>query len=473
MEKAFVGSKLRQLRRSRNQTQADMAATLGISAAYVNMLEKNQRSLSVTVLMALSDQYGIDWKDLVTDNSQAVLSELRAAIQDPFFSESRPDLDELRGAISHAPALVQSFLNLYRNHHATLEKMMHLDRELMPESLLRASPGAAIYDFFRTSENHFEALERAAEALAAEEPYDPYTIQQILQNRLLSRHGYRVVTSPVEEMPDTLRLWDEAERVIQLSAALDHQNRTFQLAHVLCLIEYGDTLRALTEGYSFASESHATRCEVELANYFAAALLMPYEAFLSTAEQTRYDLDRLAATFAVSLEQAAQRLTTLQRDGRRGVPFFFLRIDKAGNVTKRFNATSFSIAEHGGACPVWNVHTAFRTPGVILPQRVELPDGQRFFTVSRTTERPVYSVETQDRRLAIALGCAEQHAERVIYASGTGPASAGPASAGGASKIGINCHLCPRHNCGQRAHDPIVTELSTDTKRRGETRYES
>ena len=110
---------------------------------------------------------------------------------------------------------------------------------------------------------------------------------------------------------------------------------------------------------------------------------------------------------------------------------------------------------------------------MILPQRVELPDGQRFFTVSRTTERPVYSVETQDRRLAIALGCAEQHAERVIYASGTGPASAGPASAGGASKIGINCHLCPRHNCGQRAHDPIVTELSTDTKRRGETRYES
>ena len=210
-----------------------------------------------------------------------------------------------------------------------------------------------------------------------------------------------------------------------------------------------------------------------MANYFAAALLMPYEAFLSTAEQTRYDLDRLAATFAVSLEQAAQRLTTLQRDGRRGVPFFFLRIDKAGNVTKRFNATSFSIAEHGGACPVWNVHTAFRTPGVILPQRVELPDGQRFFTVSRTTERPVYSVETQDRRLAIALGCAEQHADRIIYASGTGPASAGPASAGGASKIGINCHLCPRHNCGQRAHDPIVTELSTDTKRRGETRYES
>lgn len=468
MEKAFVGSKLRQLRRSKNQTQADMATTLGISAAYVNMLEKNQRSLSVTVLMALSDQYGVDWRDLVADNSQAVLSEVRAAMQDPFFAEARPDLDELRSAISHAPAFVDSFLALYRSHHSTLEKMMHLGSELMPESLVRASPGAAIHDFFRENGNHFEALERATEALAAEEPHDPYTAQQVLQKRLLENHGYRVVTSPIDSLPDTLRVWDEAERKIYLSEALDHQNRTFQLAHALCFIEFSDVLDAITGSTSFTSESHATRCHVELANYFAAAFLMPYDAFLDKAEETRYDLDRLAAAFAVSIEQAAQRLTTLQRDGRRGVPFFFLRIDKAGNVTKRFNATSFSIAEYGGACPVWNVHVAFRTPGVLLPQLVELPDGQQFFTISRTTERPVYSMETQDRRLAIALGCESQHAHRVIYANGLDLSPSGAAS-----KIGINCHLCPRHNCGQRAYDPIVTELTTDTKRRGETRYES
>ncbi|MBL6626306.1 MAG: DUF2083 domain-containing protein [Alphaproteobacteria bacterium] len=468
MEKAFVGSKLRQLRRSKNQTQADMATTLGISAAYVNMLEKNQRSLSVTVLMALSDQYGVDWRDLVADNSQAVLSEVRAAMQDPFFAEARPDLDELRSAISHAPAFVDSFLALYRSHHSTLEKMMHLGSELMPESLVRASPGAAIHDFFRENGNHFEALERATEALAAEEPHDPYTAQQVLQKRLLENHGYRVVTSPIDSLPDTLRVWDEAERKIYLSEALDHQNRTFQLAHALCFIEFSDVLDAITGSTSFTSASHATRCHVELANYFAAAFLMPYDAFLDKAEETRYDLDRLAAAFAVSIEQAAQRLTTLQRDGRRGVPFFFLRIDKAGNVTKRFNATSFSIAEYGGACPVWNVHVAFRTPGVLLPQLVELPDGQQFFTISRTTERPVYSMETQDRRLAIALGCESQHAHRVIYANGLDLSPSGAAS-----KIGINCHLCPRHNCGQRAYDPIVTELTTDTKRRGETRYES
>ena len=186
------------------------------------------------------------------------------------------------------------------------------------------------------------------------------------------------------------------------------------------------------------------------------------------AEQSHYDINRLASAFSVSFEQVCQRLTTLNRDTRRGVPFFFLRVDKAGNVTKRFNATTFTIAEYGGSCPVWNLHSTFRTPGVIIPQFVELPDGERFFTISRTTDRPVYSMDTQDRRLAISLGCEIRHANKLIYA-GSGALPADTAF----SRIGINCHLCSRLNCAQRAHDPLVVELTTDTSRRGETRYES
>ena len=207
---------------------------------------------------------------------------------------------------------------------------------------------------------------------------------------------------------------------------------------------------------------------MELANYFAAAYLMPYEDFLAVAEDTRYDIDRLAAAFGVSFEQVCHRMTTLQMDGARGVPFFFLRIDKAGNVTKRFNSTSFHLAEYGGACPVWNVHTCFRTPGVIVPQFVELPDGERFFTISRTTDRPVFSRDTQDRRLALALGCSLQHAEKIAYAASFNLSD--PEIFG---KIGINCHLCPRQACSQRAHQPLMMDLPIDTNRRGDTRYES
>ena len=468
MQKAFVGSKLRQLRRDKGQTQAEMATVLGISAAYVNMLEKNQRSLSVSVLMTLSDNYGVDWKDLVSDKSSAILADLRAAIQDPFFSVNRPDLDELRAAVDQSPLLVEGFLKLYKSHHTTLEKMMQLGTERMPEELLRSSPETTIHDFFRDNSNHFDQLEQAAESLAREEPHETDDVQFVLKRRLQQRHGFSVMTSPVEKMGDSLRIFDEEQKIIRLSEALDHQNRTFQLAHILCFTEFGDILTTLTTGANLHSPANVKRCHVELANYFAAAFLMPYETFITRAEETRYDLDRIASAFSVSCEQASQRLTTLQRDGRRGVPFFFLRVDKAGNVTKRFNATSFSIAEHGGACPVWNLHTSFRTPGVILPQIVELPDGERFLTLSRTTERPVYSMETQDRRLAISLGCEIKHARRIIYSS-----ALDWSEDENVSKIGINCHLCPRRNCAQRAHDPIITELATNTTRRGETRYES
>ena len=468
MKKTFIGPRLRELRRQHNQTQASMAEALGISATYVNMLERNQRSLSVPVLMALSEQYGIDWQDVVPDNSSTMLADLRHAFQHPVFAGNPPDIHELQAALDHAPALVRDFLTLFRNHRATLDNIMRLGREKMPEEFLALSPETTIHDFFRRNGNHFDALERAAEQLAAEQPCPPDEMHMMLKMRLRKRHDIEVITQPVDDMRDSLRIHDVENRKLRLSEALDFPNRTFQMAHVLCFVEFGDILHTITDDPSLDTDRSVARCRIELANYFAAALLMPYERFLDLAQKTHYDIDRLASAFSVSFEQACQRLTTLQRDSARGVPFFFLRVDKAGNVTKRFNATSFNIAEHGGSCPVWNLHNTFRTPGVILPQFVELPDGEQFFTLSRTTERPVYSVNTQDRRLAISLGCEIQHARKLVYTSSF-PAP----QEGGFSRIGINCHLCPRLSCSQRAHDPLVVELPTDTSRRGETRYES
>ncbi len=195
---------------------------------------------------------------------------------------------------------------------------------------------------------------------------------------------------------------------------------------------------------------------------------MPYAAFHEAAEAGGYDIDLLAARFGVSFEQVCHRLTTLQRDGARGVPFFFLRVDKAGNVTKRFNATSFQLAEHGGACPRWNIHDTFRAPGEIHSQFVELPGGERYFTISRTTDRPGIGRPAQDRRLAVAVGCELRHAERLIYAR---PFKVGDGTL--LRPIGINCPLCPRQGCDQRAHQPIHVDLPIDSDRRGNTRYES
>ena len=468
MQKTFIGTQLRQLRRKKGQTQAEMGSILGVSAAYINLLEKNQRSLSVSILMALADNYNVDWRDVVMDKNTNLLADLRNAIQDPLFATTQPDLQELRAAIDHAPSLVQNFLKLHQSHRIAIDNIMKFGNERMPTELLTASPDAIIHDFFRDNFNHFDELEQAAETLRLEEPSQPYEMLHMLKQRLLQKHGITVETKPAEKMNDSLRIYDTDIGVIQLSEALDYQNRTFQLAHILCFVELADVLDGITSNIKVGSSQAVARCQVELANYFAAAVLMPYDDFHEMAEKSKYDIDRMASAFAVSFEQACQRLTTMQRETKRGVPFFFLRVDKAGNVTKRFNATSFNIAEHGGSCPVWNLHTAFRTPGVILPQYVELPDGEKFFTLARTTERPVYSMQTQDRRLAISLGCSIKHSSKLIYTSAFPP----PAK-DNFSKIGINCHFCLRHNCSQRAHEPLLTELSTDTTKRGETRYES
>ncbi len=467
ISKTFVGPRLRQLRREQQHTQAQMARVLDVSAAYIGLLESNQRSLSVPMLMALSDAYGIDWRDLVQDDSANLLADLRHAVQDPVMGGDPPDLQELRGALDHAPKLVAQFLRLHQSHRSALEKMMRMGEGRVSGQALETSPETVIHDFFRNNRNCFPKLESAAERIRAEDPSDPHDAYSVLKGRLKRRHDIDVETASIESIDQALRVYDREAGIIRLSEALDHRNRVFQLAHVLCLVELQPVLDQITEGTDL-SESGLARCHVELANYFAAAYLMPYAPFHEMAEATQYDLDKLAAAFAVSFEQVGHRLTTLQREGLQGVPFFFLRVDKAGNVTKRFNATSFNLAEYGGACPVWNIHTSFRTPGVIVPQFVETPDGQRFFTISRTTERPVFSRETQDRRLALALGCELKHADRLAYAAAYNmedPALFSP--------IGITCHLCPRQACSQRAHQPLFLDLPIDTDRRGNTRYES
>ncbi|MEL6281324.1 MAG: short-chain fatty acyl-CoA regulator family protein [Pseudomonadota bacterium] len=478
MRKTFIGPQLRKLRREHKQTQAEMAKALGVSAGYVNLLENNQRTLSVQVLMALSDAFGVDWRDLIDDESSATrLTELRAALQDPIFGDAPPDLQELRAALDHAPQLVGHFLQLYRSHRTALNKILQqgdlnnaaaAGAKQTSNNLLTTSPEAIIHDFFRNHRNHFARLETAAEAMRLEEPFDFDDAYAAMKSRLRRKHGATVRIAPTDEMGDAIRIYDRDKGELTLSAALDNRNRVFQLVHVVCLLEQEELLESITADSDITSETGRARCHVELANYFAAAVLMPYELFIETAERTRYDVDMIASIFGVSFEQVCHRLTTMQRDGRTGVPFFFLRVDKAGNVTKRFNATTFQLAEYGGSCPVWNIHTSFRTPGVVVPQFVELPDGERFFTISRTTDRPVFSKDTQDRRLAIALGCELRQAHRIAYAA---PFNVDDESL--FSPIGINCHLCPRKACSQRAHQPLFIDLPIDTTRRGNTRYES
>ena len=471
MSKTFIGPHLRKLRLDRNETQAAMAKALGISTSYVNLLEKNERSVSVPVMLKLFEVYGVDWREIADDEDATVLSDLRAVVQDPLFEGVRPDLTQLRAALVHSPDLVQCVMRLHRANEAATDQLLSLAeaREMDADApaIVATSPEAIVHTYFRSNRNHFPRLEAAAAAFWEDGAVATDEIYVRVKERLQDRHGLTVRVVPVQDLPYTLRDYDEERREVRLSEALDYTNRVFQLVHVAGLVEQKEVLNQQLDRSGITDARGAARCRVELANYFAAAVLMPYDAFLREAVGCQYDMDHLATRFGVSFEQACHRATTMQRTGAQGVPFFFLRIDKAGNVTKRFNSTDFPLAEHGGACPRLDVHTSFRVPGRIVTQFVEMPDRSQFFVFSRTVDRPKFTRHEQDVRLAVAVGCAVEHAGEIGYAERFALGGIQP------DQIGINCRVCPRSNCEQRAHHAVVMSDPVDAHRRGATRYES
>ena len=473
MQKTFIGPRLRRLRQEQGKTQAEMARALGISTSYVNLLENNERSVSVPVLLKLFDVFGVDWREIAEDEASTLLPDLRNAVQDPLFEAHRPDLAELRAALVHAPGLAAAFLRLHKAYQAATEQIMSVAGTAMAgegsaaTAMLTTSAESAVHAFFRRNRNHFRALESAAADFWDGRSIPTDEIYTCVKARLAERLGLMVRVVPVDALPNTLRAYDEGRREVLLSEALDHPNRVFQLVHVAALVEHSPLLDSLLDGSGITEPWGLSRCRVELANYFAAAVLMPYGPFLEEARASKYDFDHLATRFGVSFEQACHRATTLQREGAQGVPFFFLRIDKAGNVTKRFNSTGFPLAEHGGACPRLEVHMSFRTPGRIVPQFVEMPDTSQFFVFSRTVERPKFTRHAQDVRLAVAMGCAMEHLGEIGYAENFRPTPTNVVP------IGINCRICPRQNCEQRAHQALILSHHFDERRRGATRYGS
>ncbi len=274
------------------------------------------------------------------------------------------------------------------------------------------------------------------------------------------RHHLRVRRLPPEVMVGSTRRLDRHHEEVLLDDSLDTASQTFQLALQLAYLEMSGEIDAVLKEGSFATEGGERLTRRALASYAAAALIMPYSAFARAVEARHYDVEALARQFGASFEQTAHRLTTLQKPGQERVPFFFIRVDPAGNVSKRLDGAGFPFARHGGACPLWTVHQVFRTPRQIVTQWLELPDGQRFFSIARTVTAGGGGYGAQRVERAIALGCAAEHAGRLIYTRGQDLAA--PA----ATPIGVTCRLCHRTKCAARSAPPIGRQILPDDFRR-------
>jgi hypothetical protein len=453
--KLFLGARLKRLRRELGLTQSRMATDLQVTPSYLNHLERNQRPLTAQVLLKLARTYDIDIRSLSAPGEAAGAHDLSEVLADQMFRDLSIPRHEIAEMAENAPGVSDALVRLYR---------AWMDRRRVG-GLTAAAPGAEVAgmspsdwvrEHLQGQRNFFPELDEIGEALAEALHAEPGGFSAAARARLAEVHGVQVRVAPMEVLPDQVRFYDHHRRRLMLSERLSEAGRAFATAFQLGLLEHGEEITALANRAAAPDAPTAGLLRVSLANYLAAATMMPYEPFRRACEAGAYDIEMIARRFGASFEQTAHRLTTLARPTARGIPFFMLRIDGAGNVSKRFAGEGFPFSRFGGSCPRWRIHAAFRSPGRVLTQIVETPDGARFFTLARTVSRIAAPWTEEESELAVGLGCELKYAHRLVYARGVDLES--PA----VTEIGAACRICERPACPQRSAEPSTRALAVD-----------
>lgn len=455
------GARLRRIRRDRGLTQAAFAAELGLSASYYNQLEHDRRPVSADLAARIAAAAGIDPGWLDTEQDAQLLAETRDALL-PYLPAGADD--ELRQWVRSMPTVARAVLGVTRQATAGADRLADLGVVVDGGTSSLRSPHEQVRDFFHERGNHIAELDEAAEKLVIHWDLRPTAMEPGLRRVLHAKHGVTVTLDDAENADR--RSYDTDSRLLRIAGWLQPGQQAFQLALQLALLDQEPTISAVAAAATGLDEQARTLARVGLAQYYAGAVLLPYTTFLRTCESFRYDIDRLAVHFGVGFETICHRLSTLQRRGARGVPFFFVRTDRAGNISKRQSATTFHFSRTGGSCPLWVVHEAFDTPGRIRRQIAVLPDGRTYLWIARTvTGRPA-GFRYPRTLFAVGLGCDIRHADRLVYADGLDLADRHAAT-----PIGPGCRTCDRTGCVQRAFPQLGRPLHTDLARSTTTPY--
>ncbi|MBR0757255.1 DUF2083 domain-containing protein [Bradyrhizobium jicamae] len=457
-KKLFVGPRFRRIRQQLGLSQTQMAEGLEISPSYINLIERNQRPVTAQLLLRLAETYDLDLRDLATADEDRFFAELNEIFSDPLFRQIDLPKQELRDLAELCPGVTHALQRLYAAYTEARrgETMAAAQMANREGTQFEANPIERVRDLIEANRNYFGEIETAAESLRDEINAPAEGLYAALADRLREKHSIVTRIMPVDVMRETLRRFDRHRRQLLLSELVDGPGRIFQLALQLGFVEHGGAIDAIVGRAGPLDDTARRLYRITLANYFAAAAMMPYGAFHAAAEQLGYDVHVLAQRFNAGFEQVCHRLTTLQRPNARGVPFFMLRVDNAGNVSKRFSSGTFPFSKFGGTCPLWNVHSTFDAPDRLLSQVIELPDGTRYFSIAQTVRRPIAPHPQLQPRFALSLGCEIRHAAKLVYATGMDLEKAE------GTPIGVNCRLCERENCSQRAEPPITRSLILD-----------
>jgi XRE family transcriptional regulator, fatty acid utilization regulator len=457
--KIFAGPRVRRIRNALSLTQTAMAEALEISPSYLNLIERNQRPLTVQLLLKLSSVYKVDLDELQGEAAGSV-SQLREIFSDPLLAGEIPGDQELVEVAEAAPNAAMGVIKLYRAYREQAARLTDLADMLAREghdTSISATrlPADEVRETMEKRSNFYARLDEAAERFyEALKPGDE--LGGALRAWLKNNHGIVVKSLPVHTMPGLRRRYDRHSMRLFLSERLSPFDQLREVAMEVAQIALKDEILSELDGLKFSSSEARRIGRFELARYAAHALIMPYGAFHAAAQRASYDVDVLRSRFNVSYEMAANRLTMLQRPGATGVPFFMLEVDNAGNSFRRGGAQGFPQVRFGGRCPKLNIHSAFAQPGQILVDAVEMPDGAEFIVISRTLEGPQGAFSERVRRTALLLACDVSFKDDIVY----GQAIAN--MPGGLVQVGTACRVCERQGCLARAEPPVTRPLGLD-----------
>jgi len=460
MPKTFVGSRVRQLRTERGLSQAALAQMLEISPSYLNQIEHDVRPLTVAVLLRITEVFGVDATFFASRDDTRLVAELREVMVDG-------DLDaaihpaEVADMVSAHPAIARAVVNLHRRYRITTAQLAEATEDRFNDGSGSGSitmPHEEVRDYFYQRQNYLHELDTAAEDLTARMRMHRGDLAGELSRRLTEVHGVHIIRR-IDLGETVLHQYHPASKTLEISTNLSSGQQVFKMAAELAYLEVGDLIDTMVTDGKFTSAESRRLARLGLANYFAAAAVLPYGQFHDVSENFGYDIERLCAFYQVSYETICHRLSTLQRPSMRGVPFSFVRVDKAGNMSKRQSATGFHFSSSGGTCPLWNVYETFSSPGKILVQLAQMPDGHNYLWVARTVERRAHRYGQPGKTFAIGLGCDVRQAGRLVYSRGL------DLSSDSATPIGSGCRVCERDSCPQRAFPALGKSLDIDEHR--------
>ncbi len=463
--KLYIGRKVRDLRLANQATQAQFAERLGISVSYLNQIESNQRPVSAAVLLSLADKFKIDLSDISGGETDRLLSALAETLTDPLFGSHSATVQELKMVVNNAPGIAHALIAAHQAYRHGSERLASIDATLGRASANgEQTPYEEVRDFFHFMDNYIHEIDVLAEQLATKIGIGEQDAYTALSSHL--ERAFKVHISRAIESDDLMRSFDDTRRVLTLSPYLAPATRDFQIALQIAQLSIAPVIDQILDNAGFRTTEAREICRIGLHNYFAGALILPYRKFMEAARDVRHDLDLLSVRFGASLEQVCHRLSTLQRPGQKGIPIFFARIDRAGNITKRHSAAKLQFARFGAACPLWNAHRAFEAPGQIIRQLSETPDGVGYLCIATQITKGGRGFHTPRQNYALALGCEISYADQFVYADNM---ELGNRTA--FDPIGISCRICERTNCAGRAIPPLKSQLVIEHFKRGHLPY--